>query len=236
MPQHPLVSLADGKKSMRPWEDKKRSAREATSLNGDIPAIAEDEVTGPSAELQSTTCNNIGGLENTLAKPAALAAVQPEYAGASNLILDLRTKFSKPKTQKILILCGGPNVREVSLYNLFISAGFECVNYDRLNGQQFDLVDDAVKDKILHDIAAGEYAAAFASPECCSFSKLHNLPGPPPLRTVDGPERYGIASNSPEQKEQLSIFSPICRSPGCSKPRQSMPARFRCPIWMNFEN
>ena len=33
-------------------------------------------------------------------------------------------------------------------------------------------------DEILHDIAAGEYVAAFASPECSTFSKLHNLPGP----------------------------------------------------------
>ena len=33
----------------------------------------------------------------------------------------------------ILILCGGPNTREHSLFNLFEVAGFECVNYDLLN-------------------------------------------------------------------------------------------------------
>ena len=47
------------------------------------------------------------------------------------------------------------------------------MNYDRLNGQQFDLVDDVVWDDIMRDIAAGEYIAAFASPECSTFSKLH---------------------------------------------------------------
>ena len=81
------------------------------------------------------------------------------------------------------------------------------MNYDRLNGQQFDLVDDVVKDEILRDIAAGEYVAAFASPECSTFSKLHNLPGPPPLRTVDRPERYGITTNNAEQKEKVRIHT-----------------------------
>jgi hypothetical protein len=78
------------------------------------------------------------------------------------------------------------------LYNLFIAAGFECVNYDRLNGQQFDLVDDAVKDEILHDIAAGEYVAAFASPECSTFTKLHNLPGPHPSERWTGPKDMAL--------------------------------------------
>ena len=81
------------------------------------------------------------------------------------------------------------------------------MNYDRLNGQQFDLVDDVVEDENMHDIAAGEYVAAFASPECSTSSKLHNLPGPPPLRTVSGPERYGIKSNNIEQAEKVRIHT-----------------------------
>jgi len=152
----------------------------------DIPII------DASAILQSTPGENSGSFEDTPVNTAAVATVQPAYYEAENLVLDLRAKVPKKRKWKILILCGGPNNREVSLYNLFTAAGYECVNYDRLNGQQFDLVDDVVKDEILRDIAAGEYVAAFASPECCTFSKLHNLPGPPPLRTVEGPERYGI--------------------------------------------
>lgn len=111
------------------------------------------------------------------------------------------------KTGKIILLCGGPNSREVSIYNLLIAAGFHCVNYDRLNGQQFDLVDDVVWKNIMHDIAAGEYVAAFASPECSTFSKLYNLPGPPPLRAVTGPERYGLKSNSIKQAETVRIHT-----------------------------
>lgn len=74
------------------------------------------------------------------------------------------TVFVQEKRRKILFLCGGPNSREVSLYNLLVAAGFDCLNYVRLNGQEFDLVDDVVWGEILRDITAGEYVAAFASP------------------------------------------------------------------------
>jgi len=155
------------------------STHEAIPPDSDIPALTQDDPTiDASAILQSRPCETLGSLENTLEKTAAVAAGHPVYFEADNLVLDFRTNIPKKKKRKILILCGGPNDRDVSLYNLFISAGFECVNYDRLNGQQFDLVDDVVKDEILRDIAAGEYVAAFASPECSTFSKLHNLPGP----------------------------------------------------------
>ena len=144
------------------------------------------------ARFQSTTSEILGSLDDALEKTAAVTAEPPVWFEAANMVLDCRTNMRRKKKMKILILCDGPNDRDVSLHNLFISAGFECVNYDRLNGQHFDLVDDVVKDKILHDIAAGEYVAAFARPECSTFSKLHHLPAPPPLRTVEGPDRYGI--------------------------------------------
>ena len=172
---------------MRPW-DKPEA--------GNIPPAAE-----PRAELQSTP-----EIPNASKEPDAVAAIPPRHFEVSNLVLDFRPSKSRKKW-KILILCGGPNDRTVSLYNLFVSAGLECVNYDKVNGQQFDLVDDVVKDEILHDIAAGEYVAAFASPECSTFSKLHNLPGPPPLRTATGPERYGIKTNNIEQAEKVRIHT-----------------------------
>ena len=119
-----------------------------------------------------------------------------------NLKLAAAVATKQPRireSHRILLLCGGPNSRDVSLYNQLVAIGFDCTNFDRLNGQQFDLVDDVVWDEILRDIAAGEYVAAFASLECSTFSKLHNLPGPPPLRAVSGPERYGLKSNSINQ-------------------------------------
>ena len=181
MLRRPLVSPADGTKPMRPWEKitTSNSTREATPPDSEIPSLAEDDPDiDASAIFQSTPCEILGSFHDALEKNDAVAAEHPVYSEANNLVLDLRTKCPRLKKRKILILCGGPNDREVSLYNLFIAAGFECVNYGRLNGQQFDLVDDVVKDEILRDIAAGEYVAAFASPECSTFSKLHNFLGP----------------------------------------------------------
>ena len=201
MPRHPLVPQAGNEKPMPPWRmpaapthtgetspppiiNSGVTSSTATIVDSRAPELATIDA---SATLQNTPSNNSGSLEDTPANTAAVAAVQPEYHKAENLVLDRRAKVPKKRKLKILILCGGPNNREVSLYNLFVAAGFECVNYDRLNGQQFDLVGDVAKDEILRDIAAGEYVAAFASPECSTFSKLQNLPGPPPLRTAEGP-------------------------------------------------
>ena len=117
------------------------------------------------------------------------------------------TMSASKKRRKILLVCGGPNSREVPVYNLLVVAGFDCVNYDRLNGRKIDLVDDVVWGEILRDIAAGEYVVALASPECSTFSKLHNLPGPPPLRAVLGPERYGLNSNNIKQKETVRVHT-----------------------------
>ena len=60
---------------------------------------------------------------------------------------------------------------------------------------------------VLRDIAAGEYVASFASPECSTFSKLHNLLDPPPVRGVSGSDRYGLKSNSIKQQENVRIHT-----------------------------
>ena len=86
-------------------------------------------------------------------------------------------------------------------FSRFIAAGFERVSYDIQNASQFDLADDAVWGQLLYDVAAREYTACIACPDCSTFSKLHNLPGPPPLRGVSGPGRYGRKDLSPAQGE-----------------------------------
>ena len=57
--------------------------------------------------------------------------------------------------QTILLLCGGPNSRDMSLFCLFSKAGFEVHSYDILNGPGCDLADDAMWDELLHRVAAG---------------------------------------------------------------------------------
>ena len=53
-----------------------------------------------------------------------------------------------------------------SLYNLFRKAGSDCDNFDVVNGPAFDLTDDAVWDELLRSVAAGEYSACIACPDC----------------------------------------------------------------------
>ena len=92
---------------------------------------------------------------------------------------------------QVSCLVRGPQNGEDSWSNLFRVAGFECVSYGLRNGQHFDLVDDSVWDPLWAAVVAREYAAGFACPDCASFSKLHYLPGPPPLRDAVGRGRYG---------------------------------------------
>ena len=148
-----------GEASPSPIIDARPISATATVLDDTAPGPATSDAR---ANLQRTPSETPASLDDTPTETAAVAAVQPMYYKAENLVLDLRTKHTRRQQMKILILCGGPNSRRMSFYNLLISAGFDCVNYDRLNGQQFDLVDDVTKDEILPDIAAGEYVAAFA--------------------------------------------------------------------------
>ena len=88
----------------------------------------------------------------------------------------------RPDKNRILLLCGGPDDREDSLTNLFRASGLECTNYDLTNGPQFDIVDDSVWDKLYTEASSMEYVGCMAGPPCGPMSKLHSLPGPPPLR------------------------------------------------------
>ena len=40
--------------------------------------------------------------------------------------------------------------------------------------------------------------------------EIHNLPGPPPLRSVTGRGRYGLSNLSPEQTEKVRIHTLVC--------------------------
>ena len=64
----------------------------------------------------------------------------------------------RPDKCRILLLCGGPDDRPDSLFNLFTAVeGFECINYDVANGPQFDIVDDLVWDTIYTAVTSLEY-------------------------------------------------------------------------------
>ena len=110
----------------------------------------------------------------------------------------------RPDKCRILLLCGGPDDRPDSVYNLFTAAeGFECTNYDVANGPQFDIVDDLVWDTIYTAVTSLEYVGCVACPPCSTYSQLHSLPGPPPLRDATGPGRYGRSNLLPPVKERV---------------------------------
>ena len=98
-------------------------------------------------------------------------------------------------------------MRENSMHALLAAAGFTCHNYDIKNGPDCDLVDNAVWEPLLRSIAAGEYLACIGCPMCATYSKLLNLPGPPILRDVEGPGRYGRKDLTPEQKEKVRMHT-----------------------------
>ena len=75
-----------------------------------------------------------------------------------------------------------------------------------VNGVEFDIADDFVWGQILGKLEAGHFAALVASPPCGSFSRVRQVPGGPPvLRGVDGPCRYGLAHLTPKQKEVVRV-------------------------------
>ena len=97
------------------------------------------------------------------------------------------------KKAKVLLLCAGPNDRDQSIYKLLVKAGFEVDNFDLVNGDGNDIADKAVFDRICRAVTAKDYVAAFASPDCSTFSKARNMPGgPPPVRGIEGRDRYGL--------------------------------------------
>ena len=97
------------------------------------------------------------------------------------------------KKAKVLLLCAGPNDRDQSIYKLLVKAGFEVDNFDLVNGDGNDIADKAVFDRICRAVTAKDYVAAFASPDCSTFSNDRNMPGgPPPVRGIEGRDRYGL--------------------------------------------
>ena len=125
------------------------------------------------------------------------------YEDYSQQLTNFDLTWKPNDTQRILLLCGGLDERADSLSNLFKKyAGFEATNYDTANGPQFDIVDDTVWDTIHAESSAMEYVGCVACPPCGPMSRLHSLPGPPPLFDVKGPGRYGRSDLSPRSKER----------------------------------
>ena len=116
-----------------------------------------------------------------------------------------RSRRAIKSRPRILLLCAGPDDRFDGLTQMIKASGFDCENYDTANGAHLDITDDSVSDPLAARVAGGEFVAAFASPDCSTYSKLHNLPGPPPLRDAEGTGRYGRTGLKPKQQERVRM-------------------------------
>ena len=127
--------------------------------------------------------------------PVSTWCVIAPYAMHKNLTLQRPRRMAVSRCKsRVLLLCAGPNERELSLLNLLVKSGAEGENWDLVNGPTFDLSDDATWDPLVARVRLSEYAAAFASPPCTTASRLRNKPGgPPPLRGLIGASRYGLS-------------------------------------------
>ena len=107
-----------------------------------------------------------------------------------------------PKPHAALVLFAGPSSNPHNIQHLLRARGIRVDSYDITEGDHQNIADDAVWDPIMARLKAGDYAVLLASPPCSSFSRLRGTPGgPPALRAVDGPGRYGLPELSVSQKE-----------------------------------
>ena len=116
-------------------------------------------------------------------------------------------------TGTVLILFSGPKSNPSNLQHALRKLNLSVEAYDLVDGA--DLLDDAIWDPIKLKLETGYYSAVFASPPCNSFSRLRgsDTTGPQRVRSVEGPERYGLDSNSPADKEYVrkhNLFAMHC--------------------------
>ena len=189
LPDMPVLPLFAGAPGDRAGETSARDP--GTGQNSNVPAtllptdsiISTDSLPAAAADLPTT------------------AVARDGYDDHSNGQSIHKVSW-RPDRNRVLLLCGGPDDREDSLTNLFRASGLECTNYDLANGPQFDIVDDSAWDKLHTEAFSMEYVGCMAGPPCGPMSKLHSLPGPPPLFDVAGTGRYGRSNLSPRSKER----------------------------------
>lgn len=116
-------------------------------------------------------------------------------------------ELASPKHAALLMFSGAMH-DNTSLQSCLEAFGFSVDAYDILNGAAGDLSDDSVWDPLLAKIRSGKYIAAVISPPCGTFSRLRNVPGgPPPLRSANGRERYGLSTLDKGRAETVRLHN-----------------------------
>ena len=108
---------------------------------------------------------------------------------------------------RFLHLFSGPTGRSDGLASFIRRAGHECEEWDIVNGEKFDLADDATYQQLKSRILNEEFDGCMLGPPCHTFSNARREDdgGPRPLRTASARGIYGRADIKPEEKEDLRL-------------------------------
>ena len=120
--------------------------------------------------------------------------VDPSNASASS-----RTSF-RPR---LLHLFSGPSGRADGLAVYLAGLGWDCEEWDNLNGALFDLTDNENWERLLSRVRAGMYDAGLIRPPSSTFSNAKNSGDA--LRTATGAGRYGRRGLEAGDKELVRI-------------------------------
>ena len=126
------------------------------------------------------------------------AAIEP----ADSIRPEAKADGGELPAGKMLLLCCGHNDSPNSLHSCFTKEGVISDGFDAANGPQSDPADTFVFDRIMKDVRAGEYAAAYACPDTSLFARL---------RSTTGPQRYGNLSElTMAEKEKVRAQNILC--------------------------
>ena len=157
-----------------------------------MPASTNDEVLSPTIDVPSDVNEEPPASEQCVPVPPAVAA---------KTVTNSNKSFS---SHKILLLFSGPPRPATSMQHYLLKLGVLSEAFDITLGQQYNLVDDSVWRPLVAKLHAGEYSALFASPPCGTFSRVRSRPGgPPPLRGLQGRDRYGLSKLTYKQSEEV---------------------------------
>ena len=133
---------------------------------------------------------------------------EPEStASPSAPVLSTTDAAVTPKA-RVLLLFSGPSTVPHNLQHLIRDAGMAVESFDILHGSAGDLSDDTVWDPLFQSILKGRFDGMLASPPCSTFCRLRGAPnGPPALRGVAGPDRYGFRTLDPKHQEHVRLHN-----------------------------
>ena len=134
-------------------------------------------------------------------------------------------KMSKSESLgKVLYLFSGPERHHDGVQSWLGKLGITCKCMDTEISADHNLLDQSVWDNLLKVL--DEYEARLLSPPCGTFSAARRSTdgGPTPLRSSEGPGRYGLPNLRPEEKEKVRVgnvlairSSRVCRNSHQSK-------------------